>query len=213
MKKSLLLTAIAGLFCLPTAVLAQEDGEFSESSEPRERPAEYRPISSVDALTLGKGKVQAMARAAQYCVENEQYDKAIKLSRMAIDQNDDDNEIHQVYAEALEGKLLKQVHRDPALYNQCVKEWLIVLRQETGQAKIANSHGIGIPGMGYLFRDEDSVMPARKHLMKLTGKIPKVWESDSKYLAKVLKPTTESVTGKMVHSDSEAPAQESQQER
>ena len=194
MKGHLILSTIVGLSCLcaPSAVLAEE--EFASD----EQPAKYRPVTSIEAMTRGSRSAQAFARAAEYCLHNEQYDQAIKLSKMALDRNDDDNEIHQVYAEALEGKLRGQVERDPMIFNQCVTEWLIVLRQQKGDEKLANSHGIGIPGLGRLYEDEDRVIPARMHLLKLTGRIPKVLESNTKYLQKVLMPTTETVTGKVL---------------
>lgn len=207
MNRHFILTTIVSISSLfaPVAVFAQDGSDSSEQA------AEYHPITSVDALTLGKGRANALTRAAEYCVEHEQYDKAIKLSRMALDKNDDNNETHQVYAEALEGKLRGQVERDPMVFNQCVKEWLIVLRQEAGDEKLANSHGLSIPGMGHLYQDEDSVIPARRHLMKLTGRTPKIWETDGKYLQKVLKPTTETVTGKVVPAESAPASPENQQ--
>lgn len=197
MKGHLILSTIVGLSCLcaPSVVLADE--EFASD----EQPAKYRPVTSIEAMTRGSRSAQAFARAAEYCLQNEQYDQAIKLSRMALDRNDDDNEIHQVYAEALEGKLKGQVERDPTLFNQCVTEWLIVLRQQKGDEKLANSRGLGIPGLGRLYEDEDRVIPARIHLLKLTGRIPKVWETNTKYLQKVLMPTTETVTGKVLKQD------------
>src|ERR1700760_2424002 len=109
MKKRFVLLTIFTFSCLsaPQTVLA--DDEFAldppSSDQPAEKTPEYQPITSIDALTMGKGGANSLSRAAEYCLHNQQFDKAIKLSKMALDQNYDDNEIHQIYAEALEGKL------------------------------------------------------------------------------------------------------------
>src|SRR5579872_4494398 len=110
---------------LPTANGAEEENSNEEET------ADYpRPVISVEALETGETTANSLSREAEYCVHNEQFDQAIKLSRMALAKNSDDNEIHQIYALALEGKLSGQTNRDPSLYKQCVKEWLIVFRQE-----------------------------------------------------------------------------------
>ena len=46
--------------------------------------------------------------------------------------------------------------------------------------------------------DEDHTIKARQHLTKLTGFSPKPWETDTRYLKRVLAKTTESVSGKIV---------------
>jgi tetratricopeptide (TPR) repeat protein len=175
-----------------SSVIADDDSDSAETSE--------GTVTSVDALRIGHVNSRSLSRAAEYCMQNEQYDKAIKLSRMALDRDSDDNETHQVYAEALEGKLKKQTERDPSLFNECVKEWLVVLRQEAGDEKLTY-HGIGIPILGQAYQDEDRVIPARKHLMKLTGHAPKVWETDDKFLKKVLLPTKDEVYGNVMRRE------------
>jgi hypothetical protein len=198
MKRLFLLCVIfsASSLCAPGVVQAENEGTYEVPSS--EYPG---AINSIDGLNRGKGSFHSIARQAEYCVQNEQFDKAIKLSRMAIDRNDDDNEVHQVYAEALEGKLGTQTERDPMIFNQCVKEWLIVLRQEVGDEKLT-CHGIGLPGLGHLYADDERVIPARKHLLRLTGRVPKAWETDDKYLKKVLMPFTPNVRGSVVSADS-----------
>ena len=104
-----------------------------------------------------------------------------------------------MYAEALEGKLKEQTDRDPALFSKCVKEWLIVLRQECGDEKLTY-HGLGIPIMGKFYEDDERVIPARQHLMKLTGTMPKVWETDTKYLKRVTA-GTHKLSGKVINNN------------
>lgn len=175
--------------------MAQADSVEGEAQILAREPGS---VTSIDAITSGKPNGRALATAAEYYLNNEQYDKAIKISRMALDKDYDDNEIHQVYAEALEGKLKEQVDRDPVLFNQCVKEWLIILRQEVGDEKGMTAHGIGIPILGKFFEDDDRVIPARQHLLKLTGTTPRAWETDSKYLKRVTTPGTNKLYGKVV---------------
>ena len=217
MPKQIIISVILIILCLlaPNMVQAaqRELGEENTTAtdrnpvDPPEQNTAEEPgvVTSIDAMLMGKAGERSLATAAAYCVESEQYDKAIKLSRRALDKNDDDNEIHQVYAEALEGKLTGQVEKDPALFNQCIQEWLIVLRQERGDEKLSY-HGLSIPGMGKFYEDEDRVIPARKHLMKLAGSTPKVWETDAKYLRRVTAPGANNLYGKVIsHSTKTTP--------
>jgi tetratricopeptide (TPR) repeat protein len=198
MQKQIIISTILVFLCSSLAAIAQADNEESEEESSARNPGE---VTSIDVINSGKSNGRALASAAEYCVQIEQYDKAIKLSRQALDKNYDDNEIHQVYAEALEGKLKEQANRDPALFNQCVQEWLIVLRQETGDEKGLTAHGIGIPMMGKLYEDDDRVIPARQHLLKLTGTTPKFWETDNKYLKRITTSGANKVYGKVVPRD------------
>jgi tetratricopeptide (TPR) repeat protein len=161
-------------------------------------------ITSVDAMQLGEVTGESLSHSANYCLKMGQYDKAIRLSKLAIEKRYDDNETHQVYAEALEKKYNKQVEKDPALFNKCLREWLIVLRQEVGDEKGMTWKGIGIPVLGKFYSDEDRVMPARSHIMSLTGYLPKVWETDDRFIKRVGKPVETDVSGKVVAADGKA---------
>jgi tetratricopeptide (TPR) repeat protein len=200
-KKYLLLSSLACL-CFshihPAIADDHESTDEQETVDTSNWPSSgSEGVTSIEAFQIGPQTANSLSRGAEYCVHNEQYDKAIKLSKMAIDKNLDDNEIHQIYAQALEGKLSEQVERDPSIFNECVKQWLIVLRQEYGDEKLSY-HGLSIPGMGKFYEDEDRVIEARKHLVKLTGGAPKVWETDAKWLKKVLVPSNTSVYGKVM---------------
>ncbi len=199
MQKQYIIYTILASLCWFFPIMAQADSEEAEEQMSAKDPAS---VTSIDTITAGKHNGRALATAAEYYLNNEQYDKAIKLSRMALDKNYDDNEIHQVYAEALEGKLKEQEERDPALFSQCIKEWLIILRQEVGDEKGMTAHGIGIPILGKFYEDDERVIPARQHLIKLTGTTPKVWETDNRYLKRVTTPGAAKVYGKVVPSDS-----------
>jgi tetratricopeptide (TPR) repeat protein len=187
-------------FYSPSMVQSDNDDTDTDVQENQNTVEEYHPITSIDAQMIGKPNSRALASSAEYCVHTQQYDRAIKLSQLALDENNDDNEIHQVYAEALEGKLVAQTDRDPVLFNQCVKEWLIVLRQEYGDEKLTY-HGLGIPGLGKFYEDDDRVIPARSHLMKLVGFTPKVWETDDKYLKRASAAGNSKVYGKLMQPE------------
>ncbi len=59
-----------------------------------------------------------------------------------------------------------------------------------------------IPGLnGKEFADEGRQGPARHHLIKLTGSAPKLWETDTKYLARVERHGEAAVTGKMIQEN------------
>jgi hypothetical protein len=158
-------------------------------------------ISSVDAMQIGEATGESLSNSARYCLETGDYDKAIKLSKLAIEKNYDDTDTHMIFAEALEKKYNKQVEKDPALFNKCVKEWLVVLRNEGGMEKGMSWHGMQIPLMEEFYKDEEHTMPARSHILALTGYTPKWHETDARFMKKVGKPVDEQVSGKVVASE------------
>jgi hypothetical protein len=125
-------------------------------------------------------------------------DQAITFVRRSLDVDDSNLDAHAFYADVLEAKLKKQTERDPEMFRTCIQEWLIVMRNKVGDERGLNIHGIGIPAMGTAYEDEDHTIKARQHLTKLTGFSPKPWETDTRYLKRVLAKTTESVSGKIV---------------
>jgi len=143
----------------------------------------------------------ALTVAAERAMKSDKPDLAISIIKRALELEPDDADSHMIYATALERKLQLQHNEDPKLFNQCVKEWLSVLRNQFGEEKATNFHGIGIPGAGgKWFEDEDRHRPARQHLIKLTGFSPKPWETNEKFLAKVLRSGETSVSGKVVNA-------------
>ncbi len=166
-----------------------EDGQTTE----KKLPPGY--VESIDAYVDGKPTANALGLAAEYCIRNEKYDQAIKYCQKALDKDWDDADTHKAYAEALEMKYNKDPDQDPKVFNRCVKEWLIVLRNEAGEERGSSWHGLSI--MGNFYDDEERQIPARFHLIGLTGRIPKAWETDDKYCKAVFKETT-NVSGKIL---------------
>jgi hypothetical protein len=207
----LLALGVAFATCIPAFAVEDEFGieHPSRTDEhnaiERASSGEYPgAISSVDAMQIGEATGESLSNSARYCLETGNYDKAIRLSKLAVEKNYDDTDTHMVFAEALEKKYNKQVEKDPALFNKCVKEWLIVLRNEGGMEKGMSWHGMQIPLMEEFYKDEEHTMPARSHILALTGFLPKWHETDARFLKKVGKPVDTDVSGKVVASEGKA---------
>jgi hypothetical protein len=181
---------ISTMLCLLT------EGSMSPASEKKHfSDLTDNAVRSDEAVdSMGAGIVESARISSSYAIRNGRYDEAVRLTRESLKKNYDDMELHKLYAEALEGKLHISHNEDPQLFNECVKEWLIVLRNEVGEEKGNSYHGISI--MGHLFEDEEQSLKARTHLIDLTGKAPKPWETNAKYLRRVLK--RETVKGRVL---------------
>jgi hypothetical protein len=150
-------------------------------------------LQTTQSSTLG------LATEAEHAIADARYDRALQMIKVALHRNNDVLDLHRLYAEALEGKLSEQPQnkKDPLLYEQAVKEWLIVMRTEVGEESGINVHGAG--GIfDNLYQDDDNYVKARYHLKQLTGLIPHPWETDKKYLARVLSSPSHAVSGKLV---------------
>ncbi len=193
----------AYLFSSP--VLGQE-ASTSEGTSESEGDQEYKPIYSEDAMSMGGPTPRSMAFQADRSLKAGNYEKAIQLLKKSLAMDPDDIESHVMYAQALEKKYKNQDEKDPLLFNKCVREWLIVMRNEVGEEKGLGFHGLTAPGLGTFYRDEDHNILAHQHLVKLTGSGPKGWESNAKYLKRVLQPTTTEVSGKVLKAKPKVPA-------
>ncbi len=191
---------------------AFDDDENSSSASDSEARAQAASgvVTSIDAIANTAHTSGAYARSAEYCLEHDQIDKAISLCKLALGEKDDPD-LHQIYAEALERKLKAQVDKDPKLFRKCVAEWLIVLRQEGGEESLS-FHGLSLPGLGKFYEDEDRTIPAKQHITQLTGRLPKVWETNEKFLNRVTKEAESKVSGKIITGKSNKPQQTKPQE-
>ena len=160
---------------------------------------ERKPLTSIQAWTeLPKGNASSMMMGAEYSTRMGYTEQAIKQSRRALQRDPDDIDLHQQLAEALENKMKTQDERDPYLYNECVKEWLMVLRNEVGDEAGLTWHGIGLPKMQTLYQDSARGGVAKAHLIELTGSMPKAWETNAKYLKRIAKDADATVNGKII---------------
>ena len=181
-------TLIASALALTMALEAAE-AKAIETTTTDETYAQ--PTRDSDDL-FTETSARSLLMLARQCMRHHNYNKAISLLSRAVKLDPDDPDVRCVYAEALEEKLSHQVGKDPTIFNLCIKNWLTVMRNEVGEEKGATYKGIGI-GMGY-FQDEERTMRAKQSLKALTGYIPKPWETNDRYLRKVLRPATTSVT-------------------
>lgn len=135
---------------------------------------------------------RSLLMTARQCMRHHNYNKAIAFLSRAVKLDPDDPDVVCLYAEALEEKLSHQVEKDPDVFNLCVKNWLAIVRNEVGEEKGTTYKGIGI-GAGY-YQDEERTIRAKHSLKALTGYAPKPWETNDRYLRRVLKPASTSVT-------------------
>jgi hypothetical protein len=138
-------------------------------------------------LELGRVSGDTLMTQAELSLRSRNFDKAIQFARRSIQENGDDSDLHRIYAEALEGKLELQKEKDPSLFRECIEEWLSVMRSGNGEERGLNVKGVG--GIGdFFYKDDEHYIIARSHLIRLTGAMPRAWETNNRYLKRVLKP-------------------------
>ena len=146
-------------------------------------------ISNDKSLELATVSARTLLMQAQLALRSGKIDNAIELAKRGMLKDPEEIDLHKTCAEALEEKLASQDSKqDPAVFNECVQEWLIVLRNGVGDEKSMSYRGISIPGAEIGFSDDDRGVLARYSLIKLAGRAPRIWETNSKYLKRVLKP-------------------------
>lgn len=169
------------------------EGDTEEEESPPQKT-----VTSMEAYSeMGKQTADSLALAAEYALDQGDVERAIKWCKLALDKDYTDLDIHMTYAKALQEKYNNQKVKDPNLLNLCVREWLIVYRTEIGPEKNLAFHGIN--PLGHFYEDEDRSIPARAQIIALTGRAPKPWETDAKFLKWVNRPTT-SVAGKIINN-------------
>jgi hypothetical protein len=184
---------------LPVLLVLILCGLSSNGARADEDYSEYHPVTSMEAFTsLGEQTAVSYAIAANYAMKNKNYDRAIKLCQEAIDKDNDDTDIHMIYAQCLQKKLKTQVEKDPELFNKCVKEWVMVYRNEVGDEKGLSYKGVSLPGAIKGNIDDERGIPAMQNIKTLTGTLPKMNETTEKFLKRVGKPTSTSVSGTVI---------------
>lgn len=196
LRPSCRLIKIMPAFLIATAVVSPTFAADSASSNtanaaPIEEPARYRDYNEI----FGETNARTLLMTARQHMRQHNYRRAIPLLAKAVKLDPDDPDVLMLYANALAEKLSHQEEKDPELFNLCVKTLLTVVRNEAGEEKGITYKGIGI-GTGF-YQDEERTMRAKKDLKMLTGYLPKPWETNDRYLRRVLKPTSTSVTGKV----------------
>ncbi len=189
------------LIIIPLLLLCQSLPAFADENDDQNEEQPQYPargtVTSMEAYSqIGKQTGDSLALAAEYALDQGDIEKSIKLCKLALEKDYSDLDIHMAYAKALQEKLSNQKNKDPELRNLCIREWLIVYRSEVGTETDLCVHGIR--PLGHFYEDEDRSIPARNQLIALTGRAPKPWETDTKFLKWVNRPTT-SVAGKIIN--------------
>lgn len=156
-------------------------------------------VSSYDVLTKGTKDAKTYFMQSELSLRNEDVNRAIKKGRRAVDLDPDDLDARVALGEALYAKWkFEKKKTSPQLYNECVKTWLMVLRNVTGEEALSYK-GISIPLAQHLWADEDRGILAKKRLTTMCGRVPKFWETNKKFLSKVLVPEVkETVAGTVI---------------
>lgn len=201
LNRSLYALAILGCFALaisPSPCLA----DYEEY--PADKPLPFGYVRSIEAMTnSGYATADSMELASEYAAMNHNTDQALSLARRAAKLDDDDLDVHKQLAKALQAKLKEQKDPDPKMFNECVHEWLIVLRGERGPDRgLTKKDGRGLAWINKLYEDEDYSMEAANQLKIMVGRVPKANESDVQFITKVGKPADLTVTGKILPSSS-----------
>ncbi|MDP3506641.1 MAG: tetratricopeptide repeat protein [Candidatus Melainabacteria bacterium] len=213
---TLIAPALAVTIALAVTEAKAVEVKASELSAKEQEEREVREVSEVQPTRdsddlFTETSARSLLMVARQCMRHHNYNKAITLLSRAVKLDPDDPDVICLYAEALEEKLSHQVEKDPTVFNLCVKNWLTILRNEAGEEKGATYKGIGI-GMGY-FQDEERTTRAKLRLKALTGYIPKPWETNDRYLRRVLKPATTSVTATIKVPEETGPKEKAKTQR
>ncbi len=101
------LWAVVIAFPLSIGPALAGDSDVSESLP-------FGQVRSIDAFHSGSSQdAGAFSMSAEYASKQGNYEQAIALCQKALRVNPDDIDVHKGYAEILEKKLRKQVHKDP----------------------------------------------------------------------------------------------------
>jgi hypothetical protein len=198
-RKLFLLAALAPVlaaFLMPhSSASARDDLDKPLPKEPSMKGDGARVQEYDEIVTPDMESAWSVANRARVSLKNGNVSRAISLCNRAMKMNDDDMDIHCIYAEALEAKIERQVDRDPELFKKCLHEWILVYRNEVGMEKGMTFKGLN--PMGNMYNDDEHGNLAKKHLIRLTGYAPKLWETDNHFLTRVTKDTETTVSAKI----------------
>jgi hypothetical protein len=124
-------------------------------------------------------------------------EKAVRYLRRSVNENGTDLDARVACATALEQKYRAQTEKDPDLFVECLTHWLYAMRTIAPEEQ-------GVGALKFLYKDEGRDMVAKTHIKKLTGSLPRPWETDKKFIARVTRGAT-ALHGRVVpqNSDSE----------
>jgi len=130
-------------------------------------------IHSDQLLELGTPTANALRMEGENSMRTSDLNRAITLLQRSVEMAPLDMDGRMLYAEALQKKLLMEKDKkNPILYNFIIKQWFFVYKKAE-------------------FLDQK--VQGLSHVMDLTGARPKRFESDQKFLRRVLMPEDGSV--------------------
>lgn len=182
------LLALVSLTISASPAIAKEKKEVSS----------YKPKMGT-TIHLDKRNPRITLMQAKNALRGKNIDSAVELGKMAVELDPEDLDARVVYGEALFNKHLED-RENASVYNECVKTWLVINRNIVGE-EATTYKGFSIPLMNKFFEDENRSILAKKRLITLCGRTPKFWESNKKFLKKVMMPVT-NVSGEFVDEKS-----------
>lgn len=149
---------------------------------------------------------------AEMATRIEDTSRAIILGRKAVKLDPDDIDARVALGEALFQKIEEQQSKDPKLFNECVKTWLVVHRNIVGDEQAMTYKGFSIPGVMKFFEDEDRGVLSKDRLIALCGRAPKMFESNQRYLNQVLMPE-KSVSGQIISTNTKSTSEKTRRKQ
>lgn len=195
---SALVLLSVSIFLQAPAPVAAADGNQTLPPVPAKENLTDKPTARYDELVGEHNRsAHSYLTEAQRALRDGRIVRATDLARKALNADPEELDAHLVLAQALERRLDMQAEKDQRLLGECVRHWLVVLRSGVGEESGNNFKGAGV--LDSLYRDDEHFMEAKEHLKKLVGRAPKAWETNERYVKKVLSPQAElSATGKIV---------------
>jgi hypothetical protein len=153
-------------------------------------------IDSYQAMEMNSHSAKMLLEEGEQAWRAGDLDVALHAVKRSLQLDNDDIDAHCLYAHVLEEQLDSQSDKDPSLFNKCVQEWLDIMRNKYGEEKHMRIHGIN--PFGDLYHDDERSIAAKTELRRLTGFVPKTFETDHHYLTRVLLPVKTTVAGTVV---------------
>lgn len=143
-------------------------------------PRDYDAIASDEYQNA-----RTLCLLAEQCMRRGGVERAIKHLEAALIKDPKDPDVHELYATALERRMLNKSARTETVFSRCVLEWTRLYRGEIGEERGLTLKGMGL-GAG-MFSDDDRANTAKVHLLKLVGFLPHAWETNHKYVLRAVK--------------------------
>ena len=154
---------------------------------------EYTPEDGTNFLgNASRSNAKAMFAEGEKALQQGNTDKAIRYLGRSANEDGTDLDCRVAYATALEKRYQSQEEKDPDLFRECLTHWLYAMRTIAPEEE-------GVSVFKFLYKDEGRDMVAKKHIKKLTGTLPRPWETDKKFIARVTGGAT-AIHGRVVSS-------------